>query len=41
MTPVSERRIKKFAEENCRAGAFRLAEWNGLTDWLVVECTGT
>lgn len=31
-----ERRIEKFAEENCTAGAILLAEWNGLTDWLVV-----
>jgi hypothetical protein len=30
------RRIEKFAEENCSAGAILLAEWNGLTDWLVV-----
>src|SRR5258708_40178257 len=30
------RRIEKFAEENCSAGAMPLAEWNGLTDWLVV-----
>lgn len=30
------RRIEKFAKENCTAGAILLAEWNGLTDWLVV-----
>jgi hypothetical protein len=36
MTPVSERRIKKFAEENSTAGTILLSEWNGLTTWLVV-----
>jgi hypothetical protein len=36
MTPVSERRIKKFAEVNSTAGTILLSEWNGLTTWLVV-----
>ena len=30
------RRIEKLAEENRTAGAILLAEWNGLTDWLIV-----
>ncbi|WP_118185294.1 hypothetical protein [Paraburkholderia phosphatilytica] len=31
-----DRRIEKFAEEYCSAGAILLSEWNGLTRWLVV-----
>jgi hypothetical protein len=31
-----EKRIEKFAEEYCSAGAILLSEWNGLSTWLVV-----
>jgi hypothetical protein len=31
-----EKRIEKFAEESCTAGAILLSEWNGLSDWLIV-----
>lgn len=35
-TRIVEKRIEKFAEEYCSAGAILLSEWNGLTRWLVV-----
>jgi hypothetical protein len=31
-----ERRIEQFAEENARAGAILLSEWNGVTSEIVV-----
>jgi len=33
---IVEKRIEKFAEEYCSAGAILLSEWNGLSRWLVV-----
>jgi len=33
---IVEKRIEKFAEEYCSAGAILLSEWNGLSTWLVV-----
>jgi hypothetical protein len=33
---IVEKRVEKFAEEYCSAGAILLSEWNGLTSWLVV-----
>jgi hypothetical protein len=35
-TRIIEKRIEKFAEEYCSAGAILLSEWNGLSTWLVV-----
>ncbi|MDN7176682.1 hypothetical protein M0D69_01320 [Caballeronia sp. SEWSISQ10-4 2] len=35
-TRIVEKRIEKFAEEYCSAGAILLSEWNGLSTWLVV-----
>jgi hypothetical protein len=35
-TRIVEKRIEKFAEEYCSAGAILLSEWNGLSRWLVV-----
>src|SRR5260370_10528344 len=32
---IVEKRIEKFAEEYCSAGAILLSEWNGLSRWLV------
>jgi hypothetical protein len=35
-TRLVEKRIEKFAEEYCSAGAILLSEWNGLSRWFVV-----
>src|SRR5260370_40544078 len=32
---IVEKRIEKFDEEYCSAGAILLSEWNGLSTWLV------